>query len=291
MTQLILIPLSLLAVSVAAGAASDDVWRGRTLPTVPMPCELKVLTWNIERGRRLPGVAETLAREASTLALLQEVDVHARRTGRRHVPEELATRLALNYFFGVEFEEMGQGRRDAPAYQGQATLTALPVLSTRVLRFQNQTGYWEPRWYLPNWAIFQRRTGGRMALVSELGNQDRMLVVYNVHLESREDEGLRLRQMRELLRDADRYPQGAAFVVAGDLNTRRPDAPAITALVDAGFRLAAGGEVTTLRGAALDWIFVRGPLEFNAAAVHRETVASDHFPVSARIRWPEGSCR
>jgi len=229
-------------------------------------------------------VKAALREHSPALALLQEVDRDARRTGRRNIPEELARELGLSYLFAAEFEELGQGSRDAPAYHGQAILTALPVSSTRIIRFTRQTGYWQPRWFLPNWAVFQRRTGGRLTLAAEVQTAQQRLVIYNVHLESRGPEDLRLSQIEEVLADSRRYPDGTPILIAGDLNTRKPSSSAIAALLKAGFRKAVGDEVTTIRGAALDWIFVRGPVSFEEGAIHRDVRASDHFPLSVRIR-------
>lgn len=228
-------------------------------------------------------MADALARLNPDLVLLQEVDVGARRTGRVDVAALLAARLQLNSLFAAEFVELGQGTPRRPAYHGQAVLTALPVSATRVVRFSRQTGYWKPRWYLPNWAFLQRRIGGRLALAVELGAVPHRLVAYNVHLESRGPEALRLSQIEDVIADARRYPETMPILLAGDLNTRTQDSPVVRALLEAGFRQAAGRQITTTRGAALDWVFVRGPLRSAGDEVHAQVRASDHFPVTVRI--------
>jgi endonuclease/exonuclease/phosphatase family metal-dependent hydrolase len=107
----------------------------------------------------------------------------------------------MAYLFAAEFEELGQGGRDSPAYHGQAILTPLAASSPRIIRFAHQTGFWRPRWYLANWSLFQRRTGGRLALVAEVEIAGRRLVIYNAHLESRGSEELRKLQIVEILAD------------------------------------------------------------------------------------------
>lgn len=232
----------------------------------------------------MPAVSEFLQRQSAALFLLQEVDVNARRTGRRNIAEELSRSLRMPYLFAVEFEELGQGRPDSPAYHGQAILTALPASSTRIIRFEHQTGYWRPRPYLPNWQVFQRRTGGRLALVAELEIAGRRLVVYNAHLESRGSEQLRKAQIEEILADTRRYPPDAPILIAGDFNTRKTSSPVVAALLGAGFHMVVGQQVTTTRGSALDWIFVRGPLTYEKGAIHKDAKASDHFPLTAFIQ-------
>ncbi len=276
--------LSLTAVLARGGGPPDRVWQGGVASPPPASSSLKVVSWNIERGLQFPAVAAQLRRQAPALVLLQEVDRNSRRTARRDIAEELARDLGLSYLFAAEFEELGQGSRDAPAYHGQAILTALPAASPRVIRFQRQTGYWRPRGYMPNWAIFQRREGGRLALVAELQTARQRFVVYNAHLESRGPEDLRLSQIEDVLADTRRYPADTPILIAGDLNTRSPSSPVVEALLQAGFRKAVGDEVTTTRGAALDWIFTRGPVSFQESMVHLDVRASDHFPLSVRIR-------
>jgi endonuclease/exonuclease/phosphatase family metal-dependent hydrolase len=139
----------------------------------------------------------------------------------------------MPYLFAAEFEELGQGSHDAPAYHGQAILTSLAASSPRIIRFEHQTGFWRPRSYLPNWRVFQRRTGGRLALVVEVEVAGRRLVVYDAHLESRGSEQLRKAQIEEIIADSRRYPADTPILIAGDFNTQRTSTPAIAALLDA----------------------------------------------------------
>ncbi|HSW51347.1 MAG TPA: hypothetical protein VLH09_14275, partial [Bryobacteraceae bacterium] len=205
MLRLLCAGLSLAAVlALGAEPPPDRIWQGGVASPPPAGSPLKVVSWNIERGLQLPAVAAELRRQSPALALLQELDWNARRTARKNIAEELARDLGLSYLFAAEFIELGQGGGDAPAYHGQAILTALRVSSSRVIRFQRQTSSWKPRWYMPNWAVFQRREGGRLALVAEVESSGRRLVVYNVHLESRGPEDLRLGQIEEILDDSRR---------------------------------------------------------------------------------------
>jgi endonuclease/exonuclease/phosphatase family metal-dependent hydrolase len=263
----------------------DQVWEGGIRGAATAASSIKVLTWNIERGLRLPEVTEVLLRHGPSLLLLQEVDVNARRTGRRNIAEELARSLRLPYLFAAEFEELGQGTRDSPAYHGQAILTALPASSPRIIRFKQQTTFWRPRSYMPDWPAFQRRKGGRLVLVCEVDVAGRPLVVYNAHLESRESEQLRKAQLDEILADTRRYPADTPILIAGDFNTRMKASPVIDALLKAGFQMAAGRDVTTIRGSALDWIFVRGAQRFEQGMIHRDTKASDHFPLTVVVHF------
>jgi endonuclease/exonuclease/phosphatase family metal-dependent hydrolase len=246
--------------------------------------DLRVITWNIERGIQYGGILDFLRSARADVLLLQEVDVNARRSGARRVHDELARELRMNCVFGAAFEELGQRTSSGPALQGQAILTKLPIQAARIIRFRKQSDFWRPRWYLPDLALFQRRIGGRLALVAELKLRTGPLVLYNVHLESRGKESFRVEQLDEILEDLRRYPPETPILLAGDLNVEGASSPVIQKIQSAGFRRAAGSQVTTMRGAPLDWIFIRGKL--SAAGdekVHKETRAADHYPVSVTI--------
>jgi hypothetical protein len=107
--------------------------------------------------------------------------------------------LQLNFVFGKEFEELTQGARRSPAYQGQATLSPWPIKNARLIRFRRQTTFWEPHWYLPRIEPFQERFGGRIALAADIEVSGQVLTTYNLHLESKENDSLRVSQPNEVL--------------------------------------------------------------------------------------------
>src|SRR5580658_7264840 len=113
------------------------------------PDSLRVVSWNIDRGSRLPQLIDFLASQAADLLILQEVDVNARRTGFLNVAEKIARRLEMNYVFGREFQELTQRTKGSPALRGQASLCRWPLRKPRILRFQRQSNFWRPRWFLP----------------------------------------------------------------------------------------------------------------------------------------------
>ena len=131
--------------------------------------------------------------------------------------KEIAQKLQMNYVFGREFQELTQGPRASPAYHGQATLSRWPLSNPRVLRFQNQSNFWRPRWFLPEIEPFQERIGGRLALVCETAIAGKRVVTYNLHLESKGDDALRCSQIEETLEDARRYEASTPIVLAGEV--------------------------------------------------------------------------
>lgn len=247
---------------------------------------IRVLNWNIERGLNLAGVIDVIRSEQPDVCVFQEVDLNARRTGKRHVADLLAAQFDFNYVFGIEFEELSQGSNTERAFQGQAVFARCRIDAPRVLRFRRQSDYWRPRWYLPRWPVFQPRHGGRMALVTELAIGRARLVIYNLHLESQGSVNLRLWQLSEVVHDSIRYSRNTPLVIAGDMNTRDAPSPLRDYLLASGFRDACEGSQcrsTKPNGQTLDWIFVRGPAICSGTKVHREIRASDHYPLSTNL--------
>ena len=252
------------------------------------PKSLRIVDWNIERGQQLQGITEFLASANADILILQEVDVNARRTHRVNVAEEIARKLGMNYVFGREFEELVQGSKNSPAYHGQATVSKWPILNPRLIRFSKQSHFWQPHWFLPKIEPFQERLGGRIALVAEINVAGRKLVTYNLHLESRGTDALRISQLGEVLSDATCYDAECPVIVAGDLNLDASREAVAFAVAKAGFQEAVTAPHTPTtparglfeEGRQIDWAFVRGPMRACSGQVHRRVKASDHYPVS-----------
>lgn len=270
----------------------EEVLTGRYAPRVALSNAVRLMTWNIDRGEHFTGVASLVSRNEADVYLLQEVDLHARRSAELDVANELARAGRLDYVWGLAFREFNQGK---DAWQGQATLSRYSFDKPRLLHFADQSGFWKPRWWVPNTPPFQERAGGRIALVTEIATAKGTLAAYNLHLESRGDEELRARQLNQVIADANRYPNHTPVVIAGDLNTKHRSSPCIRLLRDSGFQDCLGDprRFTTNRGGpfakllidgALDWIWVRGPVRFSQPRLHTDVPhVSDHWPLSVLL--------
>jgi len=256
------------------------------------PSSIRVVDWNIDRGLRLPAIIDFLKDMNADVLILQEVDINARRTHRLNIAEEIARKLQMNYAFGREFEELTQGSRASPAYHGQATLSRWPISNPRMIRFRKQSNFWQPHWFLPRVEPFQERLGGRIALVTEINVAGSTLITYNLHLESRGNDELRLSQLDEVLSDAARYEPHYFVVMAGDLNLNVSKNAAAESLARAGFRNAVEAAPTPTTpsrrlfeaGRSIDWACVRGPIQTDSGQVHSLIQASDHYPISFNLR-------
>ena len=252
---------------------------------------IRVVSWNINRGLQLPGILDFLSKTSADLILLQEADVNARRTQYRNIAREIAQALRMNYVFGREFEELTQSNHRSPAYHGQATLSKFPILSSRILTFGRQSGFWRPRWFIPQLETLQRRLGGRMALVSHVAWSERQLLVYNLHLESRGNDRLRSSQLAEVASDIHQCGSDLPVVVGGDFNFELSRDPGISVVNGATLRNPFNHGThpsTTTRPRlgpprAVDWILVGGPLRYDRPELHDDVVASDHYPLSVAL--------
>jgi endonuclease/exonuclease/phosphatase family metal-dependent hydrolase len=256
------------------------------------PDSVRVVSWNIDRGSKLHKVIEFLAGEKADIVLLQETDLNARRTHHINVAREIAQKLAMNYVFGREFQELTQGTKTSPAYHGQATLSRWPLSNCRIIRFQKQSHFWRPHWFLPEISPFQERLGGRLALVSDANIAGKTIVTYNAHLESRADDQLRCSQLEEVLEDSKRHTSNTAVLLTGDFNMDVSQGPAAGAITRAQFQDAFANhhEATTPgsfleHGRIIDWIFTRGRVRSIEPLVHRSVSASDHYPLSINVAF------
>lgn len=249
---------------------------------------IRVVDWNIDRGLQLTAIVDFLGDLNADILLLQEVDINARRTHRLNIAREIAQKLRLNYVFGREFVELSQGSKADPAWHGQATLSRWKISNPRVIHFQRQSNFWKPRWFLPRHEPFQERLGGRIALAAETEITGVSLLSYNLHLESRANDALRLSQLEEVVHDATAFNSTYPLVLAGDLNLNASRLGVTDVLGRGGFRDAAPtARVPTTpprhlleSGRHIDWAFVRGPIKVKSTQVHSSIKASDHYPIS-----------
>lgn len=269
-----------------AAALPESFNRPLESITLPVNGALKaatVVTWNIDKGTDLNKIAAALKERPAQLYLLQEVDLNTKRGHGVDEAADLAHNLEMNFVYAKEFEELSQ-EVSGPAFTGQATLTRLPIRRARILRFQHQSGFWKPHDWIPSkLPLMQRRRGSRIALVTELTFDNRLLVVYNIHLESRSFGRIQAEQLDEILADTMKYPPDTAILVGGDVNSKYFPSFFLTKMENADFRSAMGQKIERTHRIAetLDWMFARGPIKLSSGKVDRSAGGSDHFPVYA----------
>lgn len=241
-----------------------------------VPAELKIVTWNIERGVRLSAIAATLQEFDADVVLLQEVDRFADRSGNRDIALELGKALGMHWATVGEFQEIGEGGRGRGATSNQAILSRFPILNPQPIVFSRQK--------LWRWRVnpMQPRRGSRVAIRAETAG----VTFYNLHLESGDADDVRREQLEEVLRLHGAAPS-AVTVIGGDLNTGdRARAGMLQRMADAGF-IDALGPVGSRRTSSkyvqpVDWIFVRGANALGGRVEQREGI-SDHYPLVSTV--------
>jgi endonuclease/exonuclease/phosphatase family metal-dependent hydrolase len=180
---------------------------------------MRVVAWNIERGRELDGQIEALAthpylRDAGVL-LLSELDVGMARSGNRDVPAEIARALRMQYAFapcylslvkGSGLERNTDGENDLGLH-GNAILSRFPLLNPRMLALANG---------IDKLASREKRLGRQSAVLAEIDTPQGPLTLASVHLDANSTQRHRADQMRAVL---DALPHGSRALIGGDWNT------------------------------------------------------------------------
>lgn len=186
---------------------------------------LKILTWNIERGYYPEALTAYINQVKPDIVCLQEVDWANQRTGNVDVLGRLARSTSMLGFLGVEFFEIQTPQRPKElaggGIHGNAILTRfLPKKYFRIelpvaFDWANTTGYRKEI------ARREKREGARFALCIEFDYFGRPIIVCSTHLEDK-DGGIRGRfaQFKSLAERIRRTTsEDAISIVTGDFNT------------------------------------------------------------------------
>jgi endonuclease/exonuclease/phosphatase family metal-dependent hydrolase len=182
------------------------------------PDVIRLVTWNIEKGKRWSLLEQCLRHESirtADLLCLNEVDDGMARSGNLRIAHEIGERLGMHVVFGQTFKEFTKGIGDellAPgenttAVQGNAILSRLTIVESNNLLLPSCFDHSKRP---------EKREGNRHGLVVRVRcRSGRPVTVANAHLEVFGTARCRGRQMKFLL---DHIPEGPA-IVTGDFNT------------------------------------------------------------------------
>lgn len=273
---------------------------------------LRVIAWNIERGRRWREAAQLIevhpALQNPDIVLLSEMDLGMGRSSNEHTTRELAQKLGMNYAYAVEFLELSAGREDEVSgslakstvgYHGNAILSRFKLENVRAVRFPGIE-----KWY----GSGEHRLGDRNAVVAEIQWDGQPVTLVSTHLESGLlDNRIRGEQTGMILDELDTHAKGQPVIFGGDLNSPHR-LPAVSQLVQAGFDIEGcnllaeptmqrivEGQVTRM-GLHIDYLALRGlkavlnatsPAVVTAAYPDASgTLISDHAAVACEVELP-----
>lgn len=186
--------------------------------------ELRVVAWNIQRGKRLDRVKTALSSDprlsnADVICLL-EVDHGMGRSGNAHVARELAAALGMSYAFGPSYlvleDDWGENPDAQPnqlALAGTAILSRLPISAVENVDLPELRD---------KFSSSEKRLGKKRALIATV--EARIpLTIAACHLDSNASPRGRADQLETLLARAEAMANGGPIVVGGDFNTTTYD--------------------------------------------------------------------
>jgi endonuclease/exonuclease/phosphatase family metal-dependent hydrolase len=219
---------------------------------------LRMVTWNLHHAEDLVEIMATLKSASelrdADLFLFQELDNES--------AVEIAKKFNLNYVYSPSVFD----RRHQKEY-GNAILTQWPIHDSGKI-------------VLPNWLPGWVETRSAVKTIISVGDRD--IIVYSVHMDVLWMES----QGKYLAGEIEN--ENVPTILGGDFNTWRPSSIVSLekSMNQAGMeRLTRGtGYTFEVNGLqfTLDHIFTKKGLDFTSG-VYRQTNASDHYPVWAKI--------
>lgn len=187
--------------------------------------ELKILTWNIERGANADALAAYINQVEPDVVCLQEVDWGNHRTKNIDVLSRIARSTAMLGLFSVEFFEIQTPSRlkelAGGGVQGNAILTR--VLPKKYFRIELPIAFDWVNAPESKKEIVRRekREGARFALCVEFDYFGRPIIICSVHFEDK-DGGLegrfaQFKSLAETIRGTT--SESDVSILAGDFNT------------------------------------------------------------------------
>ncbi|MCC6750320.1 MAG: endonuclease/exonuclease/phosphatase family protein [Deltaproteobacteria bacterium] len=262
------------------------------------PSALKVVTWNVEYGKKsdevLKALRDEVALKGAHVIFLQE----SPRNDLASVPQKLnlarhlAQNLKLNYVFAVEWDRRLKATEGGE--HGVAILSKYPIGNVTQLRHAPLFDYWKDR----------QDYGGRITLGADLAIGGKRLRAYSAHFCHRDLTGNgRAAQGAEVRADATQPGRPALQLLGGDFNTFTCNpaiaacnkAPAAEKVIEDLFAAGWADLLPTFNswtelgygvvGQRLDWLFGKG-LTPAAHQVLQSLKASDHVPLMATVPMP-----
>lgn len=182
---------------------------------------LRVVAWNVERGRNLAGIIRFLTSHEhlskADVLLLNETDIGMGRSGNHNVPREIAAALQMNYCFANSFIVLSKGDEGEQDHELENTLSlhGVAILSRyRIISCKNPPLY-EVR---DHFRSFEKRLGKRRGLICKLQVGKQEYDFATAHLELKASPLQRALQIGSLLKELA-ISDSPAQLFGGDLNT------------------------------------------------------------------------
>lgn len=205
---------------------------------------VRATAWNIERGKRLPGIVRALKDHAilraSDILLLTELDYGMARTGNLFVAREIAEELELNYVFAPCYIALNKGSgleagvegENVQALHGNALFSRFPLRRAHSLELPNGKDKMSGK---------EKRLGSQRAVVADVQHPRGEFRAVSLHLDAHSTQRHRARQMRLVLEHLSQLKPQLPTVIGGDWNTTTYNSRRATYAILGYFRRVAMG--------------------------------------------------
>lgn len=232
---------------------------------------MKVVTWNIWKGKYLDKVIDQLADLDADIIGLQEVKAYQKDSQNINIGEVIAKKLGYHFIYCKSFTT----DRHYPSFdQGNAMLSRLPIHSSHCHFLSTMDDY-----------KGDSATEPRTAVEVEISINGQIVSIFNTHLgyaPDLTDTPLQMQQIHNLL---DITSQKNSIVI-GDFNVP-PTSSLIQAMESTFTNTDKDGSLPTRieenNEGHIDYIFVPKDMAFSHFQIH-DTTASDHRPLSVELK-------
>ncbi len=188
----------------------------------PLLPHLRATAWNIERGIELRGIIEAIRQHptisGSDLLLVTELDYGMARSRNSKVPQELAGALGLHFAFAPSYLNLEKGSgleisvqgTNAYGLHGNAIFSRFPLREAHSIALPNGKDKMRGK---------EKRLGCQRAVIAIVDHPFGRFRAVSVHLDAHSTQKHRMRQMRLVLDDLDRFHPELPVLVGGDWNT------------------------------------------------------------------------
>lgn len=193
-------------------------WDNTIAPATPPKEELRIVTWNIERGKHLDDIIILFQKDPelskTDILLAIECDNGMGRTANRNVAKELAEALGMNYCFAPSYLVLGKGAmgetdhstKNTTALHGTAILSKYPIKMAKGVEVP------------PVKEVFhssEKRLGCKKGLVAQLQVGDKLIAIGAIHIDMSSNAKDRANQLNAVL---TALPKADIQLIGGDFN-------------------------------------------------------------------------
>ncbi len=185
--------------------------------------ELKVASWNIERGTHLDGIIHTFKnnpdlKDADVL-LLTELDIGMSRSSNKNIPLELAKALNMNVFFANSYlcfsrgtpQEEVASQANTLGLHGNAILSKYPLSKAQTIALFNCKDKFRDG---------EKRLGNQNALLAQTKINNKTFIFCCNHLDAHSSPKQRKKQTDQILKTLKKQKlTSRPVIVGGDWNT------------------------------------------------------------------------